>query len=506
MRCAKERKCIGVPLLINLPRIAQVYLGIVLTIILGAICLEHDQRDSGSLFGQVPVKGPTDREAGAAARVGTGKPIHDWLTWRGPNRNGISSEVGWRSDWNKAGPPVLWQAKLAASNPKSLRFMQTSTCAVAQGRLFIYSDEPRDHEPKVHDFTLLCLDALSGKEIWRHAVPSTAQSIRLFQQAPVIDGDGVYMFSPEGILERLKVADGAVIWSNDLYQTIGARPILSKDGIRCSPLIVNGLVMVSVLCRPNGMDADVIAVKASDGSLVWANSQPSARLAHGAANWQTLTPATINDCPQVIYLAGSKVVGINIADGSTVWEFQIAKEDILVNAEKGLTDIAVAASPVVDGNAVIFSYSRGHAFGKTFCIEVDVANKTTVRWKNEDVYNWRHSFILHQGYVYGFNQQFLLEIGGTTVCLDSKTGKIAWEGQLAGEMILADGKLIVWDGERLHLVKASPKEFEDLTVTNPMPATGRPLAKWAGSYTPVLANGLIYCRNELGDLFCVDVR
>ena len=174
--------------------------------------------------------------------------------------------------------------------------------------------------------------------------------------------------------------------------------------------------------------------------------------------------------------------------------------------EKDITDVAVAASPVVEGNAVTFSYSRGHAFGKTFCIEVDAANQTCVRWKNDDVYAWKHSFVLHQGYLYGMNQQFLLEIGGTTVCLDAKTGAIAWEGKLAGEMILADGKLIIWDGERLHLVTASPEAFEEIAVTKPMPATGKPLPRWSGSYTPILANGLIYCRNEIGDLFCVDVR
>jgi len=430
----------------------------------------------------------------------------DWPSWGGPDRNGISSEVGWRTDWNTASPRVLWQAKLSGSKLTSLRFMQTSTCAVAKGRLFIYSADPRANDPKVYDFTLLCLDALTGKELWRHAVPSTAQTIRLFPQAPVVDGDSVYMYSPDGMLEQLRAADGAVIWSNDLCKTINARPILGKDGIRSSPLIVNGLLMVPVLCRPGGKDADVVAVRVTDGSLVWASSQPSARLAHGASNWQTLTLATINGKAQVIYLAGSKVVGINIADGSTLWEFQIPKEDILVNAEKDITDIAVDASPTVDGNAVTFSYSRGHAFGMTFCIEIDAANKTSVRWRNEDVYNWKHSFILHQGCLYGFNQQFLLEIGGTTVCMDPKTGAIAWEGKLAGEMILADGKLIIWDGERLHLVKASPKAFEEIAVTKPMPATGKPHPKWAGSYTPILANGLIYCRNEIGDLFCVDVR
>ena len=468
-----------------------VILGVVLTIGLGTIRLRADGKGSGKPNVQAPATA-------------------DWPAWRGPNRNGISSEVGWRTDWNKVNPPVLWQAKLAANVPKNqgagVNRWQTSICSVANGRLFIYSDEPRKNEAKVRDFTLLCLDALTGKELWRHAVASTAPSIRLFIQAPIVDGDSVYMYSPDGMLERLKIADGAVIWSNDLRKTIWARPILKKDGIRSSPLIVNGLVMAPVRCRPNRKDADVIAVRVTDGSLVWASGQPSARLAHGACNWQTLTLATINGKTQVIYLAGSKVVGISIADGATLWEFQIAKKDILVNAEKDITDIAVAASPVVDGNAVIFSYTRGHKPGKTFCIELDAADKPRTRWKNDDLKPWKHSFILYEGYLYGPSQKFLLQADGATVCIDPKTGKIVWQGDLVCEMILADGKLIIWDGRRLHLVKASPKAFEEIAVTKPMPATGKVQPRWSASYPPVLSNGLIYCRNEIGDLFCVDVR
>ena len=468
-----------------------VILGVVLTIGLGTIRLRADGKGSGKPNVQAPATA-------------------DWPAWRGPNRNGISSEVGWRTDWNKVNPPVLWQAKLGANVPKNqgagVNRWQTSICSVANGRLFIYSDDPRENGAKVRDFTLLCLDAMTGKELWRHAVASTALSIRLFIQAPVVDGDSVYMYSPDGMLERLKIADGAVIWSNDLRKTIWARPILKKDGIRSSPLIVNGLVMAPVRCRPNRKDADVIAVRVTDGSLVWASGQPSARLAHGACNWQTLTLATINGKTQVIYLAGSKVVGISIADGATLWEFQIAKKDILVNAEKDITDIAVAASPVVDGNAVTFSYTRGHKPGKTFCIELDAADKPRIRWKNDDLKPWKHSFILYEGYLYGPSQKFLLETDGATVCIDPKTGKIVWQGDLACEMILADGKLIVWDGQRLHLVKASPKAFEEIAVTKPMPATGKVQPRWSASYPPVLSNGLIYCRNEIGDLFCVDVR
>ena len=84
--------------------------------------------------------------------------------------------------------------------------------------------------------------------------------------------------------------------------------------------------------------------------------------------------------------------------------------------------------------------------------------------------------------------------------------QLVFDERPVADMILADGKLIIWDGERLHLVKATPKAFEEIAVTKPMPATGKVVPVFSAAYTPILANGLIYCRNEIGDLFCVDVR
>ena len=33
----------------------------------------------------------------------------DWLEWRGPNRDGKSSETGLLKTWPKVGPRLLWQ-------------------------------------------------------------------------------------------------------------------------------------------------------------------------------------------------------------------------------------------------------------------------------------------------------------------------------------------------------------------------------------------------------------
>ena len=39
-------------------------------------------------------------------------PGKDWPQWRGPDRNGISVETGWKTAWPKEGPKQLWKVSV----------------------------------------------------------------------------------------------------------------------------------------------------------------------------------------------------------------------------------------------------------------------------------------------------------------------------------------------------------------------------------------------------------
>src|SRR5438067_12514087 len=36
---------------------------------------------------------------------------HDWPQWRGPKRDGVSTETGLLKEWRKGGPPTAWKQK-----------------------------------------------------------------------------------------------------------------------------------------------------------------------------------------------------------------------------------------------------------------------------------------------------------------------------------------------------------------------------------------------------------
>jgi hypothetical protein len=107
------------------------------------------------------------------------------------------------------------------------------------------------------------------------------------------------------------------------------------------------------------------------------------------------------------------------------------------------------------------------------------------------------SSIYLDGYIYGSDGQ---AGSGYLRCLDFATGEEKW-GVYTGmvSLISAAGKLIIMD-ERgtLSIAEASPKTYREIVRAQVLRST-----TWT---PPVLSNGLLYCRNVIGRLICIDMR
>ena len=102
--------------------------------------------------------------------------------------------------------------------------------------------------------------------------------------------------------------------------------------------------------------------------------------------------------------------------------------------------------------------------------------------------NHFNSCVLWKGFLYGFDESKL-------TCLDFATGDVKWSQDDLGKgsLMLADGKLIVQsETGDLVVADASPVAFKES-------ARAKVLEKrcWV---VPVLANGRLYCKNNIGDL------
>src|SRR5437773_11053886 len=75
----------------------------------------------------------------------------DWPQWRGPNRDGVSTETGLLKEWPASGPPLAWKGTGLGNG--------YSTVAVVGNRI-VTIGEGSDSS------FVIALDASDGKQIW----------------------------------------------------------------------------------------------------------------------------------------------------------------------------------------------------------------------------------------------------------------------------------------------------------------------------------------------------
>jgi len=107
-----------------------------------------------------------------------------WPQWRGPNRDGISTETGWLITWPEEGLEQLW---------KTLVGFGYSSVTVSNGRVYTMGNVKKTD-------TVYCLNADTGDVVWKYSYPCKQGSWKGTRIAPTVDGNVVYTLSREGHL------------------------------------------------------------------------------------------------------------------------------------------------------------------------------------------------------------------------------------------------------------------------------------------------------------------
>src|SRR5437588_11596084 len=76
---------------------------------------------------------------------------NDWPQWRGPMRNGISTETGLLKDWAKGGPRLVWKATGLGKS--------YATVSVVGDRIYTAGDQNAGN-------FVVALNAGDGKQVW----------------------------------------------------------------------------------------------------------------------------------------------------------------------------------------------------------------------------------------------------------------------------------------------------------------------------------------------------
>ena len=382
----------------------------------------------------------------------------DWPQWRGPNRDGVSTETGWQTNWPVEGPKLIWETSVGIGY---------SSVSVVDNLLYTmgYIDS---------NDIVWCLDAGTGKEIWKHAYPNKKGTYPGPRMTPTVDEDIVFTLSLDGKLFCLNAMDGTVRWENNIKNFgVNQSGLRIPFGLACSPLVLDKLLILDV--------GKVLAFNKNSGKLTWQYGQEEAGCS---------SPVAIN-FHDTTYVTSFNPYGLMLVDVAQGREFDSYEWP---DPRGGLKVV----TPIVSDDKIFISTchnKEGHETAGLFKI---TKNGLKLLAQNSNIGTHVANCVLWNSYLYGFDG--MLNRKGSLMCLDFNTLEVKWEqkGLKVGSLMVADGKLIVLCGDgKLICAEALPEKFEQL-------ACAKVLSGTCWTY-PVLVGGRIYCRNHAGKLVCLDV-
>ncbi len=379
----------------------------------------------------------------------------DWPQWRGPQRNGMSTETDWKSDWKAVVPKTLWKASVG---------LGYSSFVVADGK--VYTTGHADGKD-----TVFCFDAVSGKEVWKHSYPAELGD-KYFHGGttgtPTLAEGKLYHLSRWGDMICFDAASGKIVWQKNVNTETGLR--LPDWGYTGSPLVYEDLLVLNV--GEHG-----VALEKATGKVVWKSPDEN-------AGYSTPLPYVQDGKTLLTFGSGRSYLAVEPRTGQKVWEV------------RWTTSYGVnAADPIIHGGHAFISsgYNKGAALLKLG------GSEPAEVWKSRAMRNQMNACVLIGEHLYGIDGNE--DRGGSLKCIEFKTGKQLWEEKSigTGALTAADGKLIVLsESGELVIAKATPEGYQPLSSAKILEAKC-----WT---VPVLANGLVYARNAAGDVVCVDLR
>ena len=381
----------------------------------------------------------------------------DWPQWRGPGRDnkvvGFTEPKSWPKELTKK-----WKVPVGQGD---------SSPILAGDRVYVFGREGVEE-------VLACLDAASGKEIWKKgytAQEATKPAGGIHagpRSTPALADDKIVTLGVRGMLRCLDAKSGELVWEQDTKK-------YPQFFTSSSPLLVDGLCIV---CLGDGKGGEIVALELANGKPKW-------KWDGGAAPYGSPIVVTAAGTKQVVTamagvgkgkgVAGS-LVGIGLADGNPLWQTSFGS---------GYND--TMPTPIVAGDALLFP--APDAGTAAFKIEKKGnAFAATQLWKKKGAAPHKSNTpVLHDGALYGLTGSSEL------FCVDSQTGETLWTDSKArgqcGNVLAAGSVLIALTSDKnLVVFRADKKGYTEIAhypVCDTQP--------WGA---PIIAGNRIYVKDQ----------
>lgn len=235
----------------------------------------------------------------------------DWPQWRGVNRDGKASGFTAPAEWPKE-LTEKWKVTVGLGN---------ATPALVGDKLYLFARQGDDE-------IALCLNAADGKEIWQNKYPVNVKVTggpsghSGPRSSPTVADGKVVTLGVGGILSCLDASTGKELWRKDEFPKI-----LPQFFTSMSPIVVDGLCISQLGGKDEGA---IMAFDLNTGDIKW-------KLDEGTA-YASPVLFTVDGVKQIVTLTEKKVVGVALADGKLLWEIPFESKERAYNTATPIVD------------------------------------------------------------------------------------------------------------------------------------------------------------------------
>jgi outer membrane protein assembly factor BamB len=401
----------------------------------------------------------------ATVTAGSGAVLQagNWPHWRGPDRNGVSSETGLPVKWSKT-ENIAWRLSLPEwSGSTPIVWGEHILLNVAEG----------------DDLFLWLVDRTKGEPRWKRHLSAGNHRERkqnMSSPSPVTDGRRIWVMTGTGILKAFDF-DGHELWRRDIQRDYGRFGL--NWGYASSPLLHENALYVQVL---HGMKTDdpsyVLRIDADTGKTIWRAERPTNAIRESPDSYTTPALLRYGGTTEIVITGGDVVTGHDPATGRELW-----RSDGLNPTNNPA--YRIVASPVV-ADGVVYAPTRERPLLALKPGGRGDVTATHRLWSFDSgpdvptpVSDGRYFYVVRDN--------------GVMFCLDAKTGRTIWGPQrimpatYSGSPVLADGKIYVTNEDGVTVVVRAGDRFEVLAEND------------LGEYTlssPAISDGQIFIRTE----------
>ncbi|MBI4657383.1 MAG: PQQ-like beta-propeller repeat protein [Verrucomicrobia bacterium] len=240
-----------------------------------------------------------------------GLMAQDWPQWRGANRD--AKATGFQ-------PPSTWPKELTQKWKVTVG-QGDATPSLVGDKLYVFA---RQESSEV----IRCLDAATGKELWQEKYDSLgatgpASGHSGPRSSPTVTEGKVLTLGVRGILSCLDAATGKVVWRKDDFQ--GAWP---RFFAASSPIVVDAMCIAQLGGQNNG---GIVAYDLATGNEKWKWTGESPAYASPVL-------MTVGGAKVIIAQTEKSLMAVGVSNGKSLWQIAFAPQGMGYNASTPIVD------------------------------------------------------------------------------------------------------------------------------------------------------------------------